>query len=57
MKPHDVVLAVRAYTVRQDRRDGRQTKPTKLVTPWPRSVLVCDTETTIDTAQRGRMGA
>ncbi len=52
MKPDELVLAVRAYTVRQDQRPKRRAQPSKPVTQWPRSVLVFDTETTVDAAQQ-----
>ena len=57
MKRDSLALAVRAYIVRQDRRSGRRSKPTKKLDRWPRSVLVFDTETTVDAAQQLQFGS
>src|ERR1700730_16033847 len=50
-EPHDIF--VRAHTVVPEKKRPQRPSPAK----WPEHVLVFDTETTIDTAQKLNFGA
>ncbi len=57
MNPTDLVLAVRAYIVRQDRRASVPRTTAAPENGWRRSVLVLDTETTVDATQELLFGS
>src|SRR5437879_1149283 len=57
MKPVELQVAFRALTVREAQNQAERKLPTINLERWPRTVLVFDTETTIDAAQSLMFGS